>query len=272
MTLGLPHGIRLVESVASPTFFAVLVLPEIFAGRSAGPRPSMAIRRLIGALPQGGALAIAAHRATLDHVQTWPEFGRHGPVEFIQIPQSIDISVWAQDAFLGAESATSPLMLFPHEAFRPADAAAARLIAERLKIGVIRLDWSFQGGNVMVGSRSVLVGADSAIPSEELNGGGTLPIVEGELRTILVGLRAALPQRRVRLMNGAIGPFVEERFGHAGRYQPLFHIDGFVTFAGPAADGREVILVGDSRLANRIVGDKLPLVSTPEQSCASWPE
>ncbi len=34
---------------------------------------------------------------------------------------------------------------------------------------------------------------------------------------------------------------------HQGQYQPIFHIDMFMTLAGKSLQGKELILVGDTR-------------------------
>ena len=46
--------------------------------------------------------------------------------------------------------------------------------------------------------------------------------------------------------------------GGTGDLQPIFHIDMFVTLAGPADDGRFRVLVGSPELADRALGTKSP--------------
>ena len=43
---------------------------------------------------------------------------------------------------------------------------------------------------------------------------------------------------------------------HQGEYQPIFHIDMFMTLAGKSAQGKELILVGDTRRAKSLLGQR----------------
>ncbi len=105
---------------------------------------------------------------------------------------------------------------------------------------------------MLVGPDLVLAGADV--------GGAALPEAMARQSPRLLAIGNHLPRPRVRWVETPRGPMVEELFGHAGRRQPLFHLDGFVSLAGQAPDGRERILVGDSRMAVRDVDDaRLPL-------------
>lgn len=209
-------------------------------------------------------LVIAAHSSTIRSVSKWPELAQQH-VEFVPIPSEAEFTMWSQDASVACEDDNrSSVMLLPARNLRAADVLVAETIATALGIRTVRADFSFEGGNILVGDHAVLIGADRvSTPAGKSIEDCFAPLADGRSVTVLE-TTAPLPGREVCLVGTADGIVVEERFGYVGVRQPLFHIDAFVTLAGVGPDRRERVVVGDLRLAaDQIGNEQLPAKQRP---------
>ena len=216
-------------------------------------RRDATLRGLLTALTERIDLIVATHSAALPAVAQW--IGGERGVRCIAIDDAVDFTWWSQDACLPAVGANGrPLMLLPATAAKQADKIVAAAVADEIGCDVQNTAFEFEGGNVLVGTDFVLAGAD--VGGIEF----AHAMTEAGQAVRLLAIGNPLPGPSVRWLETADGPLVEEAFGHAGRRQPLFHLDGFVSLAGPGGDGRQRILVGDSRMAVRAVDNgRLPL-------------
>lgn len=110
--------------------------------------------------------------------------------------------------------------------------------------------FQFEGGNVVVGEEFVFVGRDTVGGDKDGDLLRALGILGERRRICLMGARVELPRSEVRLRQQPEGAVVELVHGFAGRHQPIFHIDAFVSIAGRGPNGRERVLVGDTGLAS----------------------
>lgn len=111
--------------------------------------------------------------------------------------------------------------------------------------------FQFEGGNVVVGEEFVFVGRDTLGGDKDGDLLRALGILGERRRICLMGARVELPRSEVRLRQQPEGAIVELVHGFAGRHQPIFHIDAFVSIAGRGPNGRERVLVGDTGLASK---------------------
>ena len=209
-----------------------------------------ALRSFVAALPRGGSLVIAGHQQALHETRSWHQLEG---LEVIQLPigDDVDFTLWSQDSFLACTDARgSPMVLLPaHDRRRP-DALVIGSMATALGIDVARAEFDFEGGNILVGANVILIGADAIGPDIQSRLAGL-----GEHRAVVsLGTTDRIPDREVKLLDTDRGLVVEERFGHTGVHQPLFHLDAFMTFAGQAEDGRDLVFVGDARMAREAIG------------------
>lgn len=255
-----PSGqVNLLPNIGRQGFSALLTLPPAFAGTSAGRRAETAIRSLLSALPRDARLAVAAHPSVIQAVSDWRE-SEGLKIAFVPIDASVDHTLWAQDDFLAVTEGEVPVLVFPAGTKRPADRRVVETVAAELNLRTRRADFAFEGGNVLVGARTIVVGADvgEGVADEEITRWFSALSPGKQVKVIRSSGR--LPPQQVRFRNGESGPFVEEVFGHTGVLQPLFHIDAFLSTAGLDADGREVLFVGCPRLASAAAGQgRLPL-------------
>jgi hypothetical protein len=80
--------------------------------------------------------------------------------------------------------------------------------------------------------------------------------VDGGRELVLVGTRKpiAVPDFRGRREGDEY--FLDLPSGGTGAFQPIVHIDMFVTLVGRADDGRFTVLVGDPSLADDLLGTR----------------
>jgi hypothetical protein len=228
----------------------VAVPRDLFAS---GDRRSATFRRLIAELATRIELTVATHASAIPIVRSWRV---PAAMSIVAIPDAADFSCWAQDSCLIAEDPSGePLLLLPNAPPLPADSEIVRAVAAHAGLQTRQAPFGFEGGNILVGPDFALVGADTDQRFVE----AVTEKGRSSSRRI-VSLDMSLPAPSIRWVHSATGAIVEEVYGHAGRRQPLFHLDGFIALAGTAPDGQHRLLVGDSRLAARIADDpRLPL-------------
>ncbi len=243
-------------TVPGSSLTTVLVtLPRGMLGVEAGPRPTAAIRNLLSAIPRSRRLILAGHDAALCAAEKWPEIVGRKPT-FVPVEDDIDFTVWAQDGLLAVHRNDGmPAFLLPAIARRPGNRDIIHRVAAALGIACMKAAFDFEGGNILIGSQHVLVGVDTPLTSEFLTF-----VERGGRRAVSIGSEEVLPRPYVRLVESDGTPIVEEMLGFAGLRQPLFHLDLFASLAGMSEDGRQVVFVGDVRLARRQVGNMLPEV------------
>ncbi|HYH27274.1 MAG TPA: hypothetical protein VEA19_00690, partial [Actinomycetota bacterium] len=155
---------------------------------------------------------------------------------------------------------------------RGADDGIAEALAASTPLRIRRSSLWFHGGYVAVGDHFILVGRDcvEATLTMRAERGAPAPppdadpdayvaaLFEEELdprrKVILVGTDRPVPQRTARSVVVDGRERLEIVNEAAGRAQPLFHIDLFLSLAGRGPSGRYRILVGSPGLADRMLG------------------
>lgn len=213
------------------------------------------------------------------------------PAQVDLVLSKYDYTIWAQDAHLALEiDGGRPALCEGVQLRRNDDMVMADDVAAQTDVALLHSILEFQGGNVLGGTEVHLVGRDFI----EWNVGRRrletpeLVVEEFELllggKVLMIGLDEAIPSSDRR---GAV----------TGDWQPIFHIDMYITRTGVLRDGREVVLVGSPRLARSLLGeaerpsdqdpyfdqavrqleqlgfavDLLPLLPTKGSPCG-WPE
>lgn len=146
-----------------------------------------------------------------------------------------DFTSWVQDAFLVARAPSglrrvwaSPWVKRHHGGW---DDAVPQRLAEHLGWDCELLPARVETGNVLVDDRSVVVGADVASACNETEWNALRSRLESGGRNLVVPARQS--------------------------QQPIFHLDLYVTLAGPRpSDGRPLALVGSVRRALELVGEQ----------------
>ncbi len=159
-----------------------------------------------------------------------------------------DYLVWAQDAYIALETEQSEPALCEGVLFvREEDMAIADDVAAQTDVRLLHSILEFQGGNFLGGTDVHLMGRD---------------YVAGNVGRWRLETPEHVVQEFERLLGGEIMvigldemiPESERRGTITGNWQPLFHIDMYITRTGVQRDSREVVLVGSPRAARKILG------------------
>jgi hypothetical protein len=201
--------------------------------------------RLAGAFPR---ISLAVHEADGAEVRALAAgLGLDAAVDVIAAPEGAALWPWAQDrvTVLRGDGATVVLGADPGD--DTADAAGRACgLAGSMALGVPQ-----PGGNILVDGHVCFVGADLGAPAIDTT------------RTIEVVACAPLERRGPIRFEIAPGDQtwrqdIDRSIAADGARQPVFHIDMFMTLAGPAADGTPRILLGDPAWASELIGLPLP--------------
>ncbi len=197
---------------------------------------------------------LSKNRITLVTASTAPVasvrelISKHSEDSWLAIVDDPSHSIWAQDAYCVLNDAGGKtIMMEPMEFCRYGDHYIAEQIAANTDIEIETTKYYLEGGNLLCGDDYALIGKDYLHESMTITG-------ESE-RKITQNLKKALGVNHIVW----VGQDRKLKFPleiYQGEYQPIFHIDMFITLAGKTTQGKELILVGDPRLAKKFLGQK----------------
>lgn len=184
--------------------------------------------------------------AKLSPVTSVREFiSRQGDGSWLAFVDDPSHSIWAQDAYcILNDDSNNCIMMEPLSFNRHGDHFIAEQIAAHTDIQIETTQYYIEGGNMLCGDNYVLIGNDYLHESMATTGESWRQVTEG--------LKRCLGVDYVKW----VGLDEEVNFDieiHQGDFQPIFHIDMFITLAGKNTAGKEIILVGDTRLAKTLL-------------------
>lgn len=205
-------------------------------------------------------------------------------VSFAPLPRYVSFTDWAEDAFVALtdKDEHGAYLMEPWEFPRSGDALIADAVEEYTDVRASQAPLIFQGGNCLVGDDFWFLGkdyfADSVnLVTQGINGAWPpveLPdkqdsftfvhdlfneYVEAERRLIVLGTKKPIPVRAYYGTREDSSFYLDSHGTGGGTYQPIFHIDMFVTLIGRAENGAFEVLVGSPDLADELLGTKSPL-------------
>jgi hypothetical protein len=238
-------------------------------------------RSVINAMRVGTRFVVVHHESDRQVVEGWFSGHPAANVSYVPMPDYVDFTDWAEDGYLAlvdADDETSLTYLLEPWSFpRSGDSLIADTVEEYTSVRASQAPLVFQGGNCLVGDHFWLLGTDYFLDTLELIRGGELPIsvpsgraevefvrelfsrhVDSGRELQLVGTKRPLGLKKyyATVENGQY--LLDLPGGGTGDLQPIFHIDMFVTLAGPGDDGRFRVLVGSPALADSVLGTKSP--------------
>jgi hypothetical protein len=242
------------------------------------PATSAGYRSLIGAMRTGTEFVVVHAPQQRATVEGWFRKAGHAEVTFVPLPEYVSFTDWAEDAYVALTDAgdDSTYLVEPWEFLRAGDALIADAVEEYTDIRSSQAPLIFQGGNCLIGDDFWLLGTDYFADTVALLQGGRPPVAvpEGadldaftrglfhdyvdaarELR--LVGTRRPIAVRDLVGRREGDGFFLDLPSDGVGAFQPIFHIDMFVTLAGRRGD-RFTVLVGDPSMADSMLGTRSP--------------
>jgi hypothetical protein len=243
------------------------------------PESAAAYRSVIGALRPGTEFVVVHSASVRDTVEGWFRSAGHtDTVTYVPLPDYVSFTDWAEDAYVALADAIDDTryLMEPWEFQRAGDALIADAVEEFTGIRASQAPLIFQGGNCLIGDDFWFLGTDYFADSIGLLRRGRAPVqlpegadvgaavrrlfhdyVEAGRRLVLVGTRKpiAVPDFRGRREGDEY--FLDLPSGGTGAFQPIFHIDMFVTLVG-REDDRFVVLVGDPAQADELLGTTSP--------------
>ncbi len=165
---------------------------------------------------------------------------------------------WACDLFLAGEDVDgSEALLATPSIERREDNRLPGLLADHGRQSLVYASEPFEGGNFLISENHAFVGADSPVIAE---------LEQGDREIVVISAADCPAELRLSAHRG------DEKWEQIFHYynkpetrQPIFHIDMFITLAGPGADGRERIMIGDPALAAEIIDVPLHPLALAEQ-------
>ena len=257
------------------------ILLSIPAWAVEDPAMTSGYRSLIAALRPGTRFVVVHSEGTAEEVLAWFTDAGHSAdsVDLVALPSYVSFTVWAEDGYVALmdQADDSTYLMEPWEFPRAGDALIADAVSDSLPIRSQQAPLIFQGGNCLIGDTFWLLGRDYFADTLTVLRGQRPPVVQPESmslpdfatqlytdyvdrerRLILVGTTREIPLRALRGLRRGDQYFLDIATDGAGTYQPIFHIDMFITLLGPGADGVFEVMVGDPSMADDILGAQSP--------------
>ena len=246
----------------------LLTVPGWVAERGEGDGLVRGFRALLAALPDDVRVIVYTHEAQVRTLEEWlAAAGKLPYATVVGTDDTVDFTMWAEDPYVTGLARDQTYLIEPWSFRRSADGLIADQLAHSTRLRSTQTPLYFEGGNVLVGDRHILVGFDYAAETAE-----AAPIVfrssppsTDEVRAVFssfldVGRTILFPRAcrptppaSIEIVPIDRVPTLEAKGAGNGVHQPVFHIDMFVTLAGPDRNGRPRALVGDARLAKKLV-------------------
>ena len=247
----------------------------------ADPTLVAAYTSVIGAL-RIGTRFIVVHNASVGlAVEGWFADAGHPPenVERVPLPDYVLVTDWAEDAYVSLQDAADGVayLMEPWTFLRAGDALIADAVEEHTAIRASGSPLIFQGGNCLVGGDFWMLGADYFADTVALLSGRSSPVpvpsgtdprrlvnqlfsayVENSRKLILIGTKKPIPLRDYVGTRVGDDYYLDLPTGGTGTFQPIFHIDMFITLIGGEDDGPFQVLVGSPTVGDGHLGTSAP--------------
>ena len=229
-----------------------------------------------------GTQFVVAHQSSQKStIETW--FTRAGhqlaSITWAPLPEFANFTDWAEDGYVALEDAEdgAHYLMEPWEFPRAGDALIADSVEEFADIRASQSPLIFQGGNCLVGDNFWLLGRDYFADSVELVRGRRPPVnvpkgvapevfvrqlfsqyVDSNRELRLVGTTRSIPIRSFYGTREGSSYFLDVAADGVGTFQPIFHIDMFITLIGRDDANNFDTLVGSPFLADQLLGTTSP--------------
>ncbi len=240
-----------------------------------------AYQSVIGSLRVGTSFVVVHHESIRKKIEPWFTNAEHksDSIQFVSLADYISLTDWAEDAYVSLKDATdgSGYLMEPWEFKRAGDALIADAVEEFSDIKVTQAPLIFQGGNCLIGSDFWMLGKDYFADTVELLQGQRPPVkipegqsaddfarelfgkyVDKSRKLLLIGTKKPIPIREYIGTRSGAEFYLDIAAGGVGTFQPIFHIDMFISLVGVNSQGKFELLVGSPALADRMLGTKSP--------------
>jgi hypothetical protein len=240
-----------------------------------------AYRSVISALRVGTKFVIVHHESTRPDIEPWFTSVGHKPENllFVGLPGYVNLTDWAEDAYVSLKDAAdgSSYLTEPWEFLRAGDALIADAVEQHSNIRATQAPLIFQGGNCLVGSDFWLLGKDYFADTMDLLSRNRPPVsvpkdtsvdqfaielfrqyIDRNRKLVLIGTDKPIPIRPYYGSKSGADYYIDVAAGGAGTFQPIFHIDMFLSLVGSGNGGKFEIMIGSPALADKILGTSSP--------------
>lgn len=247
-------GARIVSEHQGTIDALLLTVPKAENGRpnAVDARLARHYRRILAALHPKCQFVIVAAAAQRPVIDRWLADAAVPAqrVIFVDSPR-FEYSLWAQDAYVTLAGRDGQVILCEGVSFQRAeDSTIADDIAAQSDIAAVPSYLYFQGGNVLGGEDVTLIGVDYVWRNTTRFGIPTLADAVASFEALFGTPVLALGGAR-----SARFDFLDEGIFTGEGFQPIFHIDMYVTRTGVAGrSGREVVFLGRPGKAKEVTG------------------
>jgi hypothetical protein len=234
-------------------------------------------KSVIAALRKGTRFVALHQKSIQAKVQSWFSAAGHATeaVTYVPLADYVSFTDWAEDAYVCVINSAdgSSHLVEPWEFLRGGDALIADTVEQYSDIGATQAPLIFQGGNCLIGDKFWFLGKDYFADSSALLQKSRPPVqvpdgmtpeqfvrqlfkeyIDAKRELTIIGTEKPLPLRAYYGSREGKTYYLDVASEGAGTYQPIFHIDMFLTLIGPGDDGKFEVLVGDPKLADQLLG------------------
>ncbi|MFD2247348.1 hypothetical protein [Pontibacter ruber] len=226
-------------------------------------------------LPSHTQLYMLVHEPVADKLEQWLQENKLiDRAHLHRVPTVYNMFIWAEDSFEVVQDKANGkrYMVQPHSHRRIFDDYISRLTARAFELERLKVPLYYEGGNILIGDDFFLMGADYAVDTLlDLNGvqGSLLETsaldaltrlykkyLDKDRKLYFIGSSLIIPSERNRTFTHDGQEWTETIYtkNGEGTVQPMFHIDKFITLAGRNKAGKYQVLVGDTRMADELLG------------------
>lgn len=245
------------------------------------PDLAQAYQSVISSLRIGTDFVVVHHESIKQSIEPWFATVGHKPenVLFVSMPDYVSLTDWAEDAYVSLKDSAdgSGYLMEPWEFKRAGDALIADAVEDFSDIRASKAPLIFQGGNCLIGSDFWMLGKDYFADTIELFQGQRPPVeipegksvddfakelfkkyVDKNRKLLVIGTKKPIPIREYIGTKSGNEFYLDVAAGGAGTFQPIFHIDMFISLVGINSQGKFEVLVGSPALADKMLGTKSP--------------
>jgi hypothetical protein len=269
---------RLISSFQGTIERILLTLPESVLSDA---RLEQGYRSVIRSLRQGTNFIVVHSKSHIETIRQWfTDAGHPGQnIIFVPLDDYVKFTDWAEDAYvaLSDDADGSSYLMEPWEFPRAGDALIADAVEEHSDISASQAPLIFQGGNCLIGDDFWFLGRDYMADTVGLFDGGNPPVelpdgmsgidfarrlfsdyVDKNRKLILIGTEKPIPLKQAYGLREGARFLLDVPAEGVGTYQPIFHIDMFISLVGRQGRDKFTVLVGDPGFGEKMTGDPAP--------------
>ena len=247
----------------------------------ASPELAAGYQSVIRALRPGTRFVVVHHESRRWDVEEWFDAAGHpdANITYVAVPDYVTFTDWAEDPYVAVFDVAddTAYLMEPWEFPRAGDALLSESVQEHVALRSGQAPLIFQGGNCLIGDEFWLLGKDYFADSVALVEGRDAPVtvpddtsapdfvsrlfgdyVDGGRELVVVGTERPIPLREFYGSREKDEFYVEIAGDGASTYQPMFHIDMFITLAGRNDAGGFDALVGSPAMGDEMLGTRSP--------------